>query len=107
MAKNLDEIKGLIPLKKKKKTGVYDGVINDVRTRLGIPLSAKVLMEMATDAYIKKNTKPNGDYDLNGIVGNFGERVKAKQKERENLKLVKRLSKLKEKQIVLEVLLKK
>lgn len=107
MAKNLSDIKELKLLKKKKKEGVYDSLINKIRSEIGIPITNAMLSRIALDGYLKKNIKPNGEYDLKGILGIYDEIILKKQKEKEELKLIKKIEKLKEKTKAIESALTK
>jgi len=104
---NLTDVKGLKPLKKKKKPQKYDNLVNEIRTQTGVPMNYALLSRIAVDAYVKKYEKPKGGYDLLGMTGAYADIAKEKQKERETKNLEIRLEKLKEKQKRLEALLKK
>lgn len=107
MTKNLSEVKGLKPLKPRKKPQKYDALINEIRAVTGVPMNAALLSRMAVDAYVKKYEKPKGGYDLIGMTGAYADIAKEKKRIRETKNLEARLEKLKEKQKKLEALLKK
>lgn len=103
MAK-LNDIKGLKELKPKVKMQ-YDDLINQVRTQTGVPLNRSMLAEISVEAYLKKYKKPNGGYDLFGMVQPYAEVLKEKKARHETVKLTKKLEKLKERQKTIEALL--
>jgi len=87
-----------------KIKGEYDGLINDIRTELDVPMNRSLLTKIAIEGYLAKRTKPNGEYDLKVIaepVFKMREQLKA---ERALKNIDVRLAKLKEKQAALEKL---
>jgi len=64
------EVKGVKPLEFDNDEP-YDGVINQIRTELGVRMNRSLLSRIALETFMNTNKLPGGKYNLRNIVGPY------------------------------------